>query len=253
MNKAERTPDYGNWVSKKLIYGPGLLALIFLILVIVSRLFFIIAIPLLVITVYFSYSYYHFSPKGSNIQNKIREFLLERLGWNGKGNALDIGCGNGALAISLAKKYPEARITGIDYWGRQWSYSKQACEKNAEIVGVLSRTSFQKANAAALPFQDNSFNAVVSNFAFHEVHGVRDKKELFQEALRVLQPGGVFAFQDLFTYRNMFGDINDLLKAIRDWGIHDVQFIDTSNAAFVPVALRLPFMIGEIGIIYGQK
>jgi len=35
--------------------------------------------------------------------------------------------------------------------------------------------------------------------------------------------------------------------------IKDVKFIDTNKSTFIPKALRLPFMVGKIGIIYGEK
>jgi precorrin-6B methylase 2 len=62
--------------------------------------------------------------------------VLSNLNWNGEGKALDIGCGNGALTVKLAKKHPKAQVTGIDYWGKRWEYSKSMCERNAEIGGV---------------------------------------------------------------------------------------------------------------------
>jgi DNA polymerase III alpha subunit (gram-positive type) len=51
----------------------------------------------------------------------------------------------------------------------------------------------------------------------------------------------------------MFGEIDDLLKEIKSWGIEKVEFVDTSNLDFFPRALKLPFMVGTIGIIYGIK
>ncbi len=253
IEQTEEKPDYGNWVSKRLIYIPGLMALVFLGLSIISYLFIIIAMLFLIIFSYFSYAYYKFSPRGGDIQAKIREFVLNQLTWDGEGRALDIGCGNGALVVKLAKKYPKARVTGIDYWGRKWGYSKSACEKNAEIEGIADRTTFQQASAAALPFKDGSFEVVISNFVFHEVKEARDKKEVIKEALRVVKKGGNFAFQDLFPSNRLYGKIEDLLATINGWGIHDVKYINTSNAEFIPTALKLPFMVGSIGIIYGKK
>ena len=98
-----------------------------------------------------------------------------------------------------------------------------------------------------------SFEAVISNFVFHEVKGARDKRDIVKEALRVVKKGGAFAFQDLFPRKELYGEIDDLLNTIRGWGIHEVKFINTSNAKFVPAALKLPFMVGSIGIIYGKK
>lgn len=246
-------PDYGNWVSKRLIYFPGALALIFTALSFWSQLFIIFPVIFLIIMVYFSYAYYRFSPAGGDIQSQIREFVLNKLVWDGKGSALDIGCGNGALVTRLAKKYPQASVTGIDYWAGKWEYSQKACERNAEIEGVAGRTTFRKASAAALPFQEEMFDAAISNFVFHEVEDARDKREVIREALRVIKKGGVFAFQDLFPVRRLFGGIDDLLATVKGWGVQEVSFINTSNADFIPAALKLPFMVGSIGIIYGKK
>ena len=96
-------PDYGNWVPKRLIYGSFVIGLVFLVstlwflfLVIPAALFFLVA-------AFFVYARYKFSSAGGNVQNSIWELVLSHLDWNGKCKALDIGCGNGVLAIKLAQ------------------------------------------------------------------------------------------------------------------------------------------------------
>ncbi len=245
--------EYGNWVSKTFIYFSAILALIFLGLSFLSLFFAIGTVFFLVITAYFVYAYLQFSPKGSDLQAKIRGLVINQLVWDGDGTLLDIGCGNGAITIEAAKKYPKARIVGIDYWGGQRSYSKESCEKNARVSGVLERTSFQKASAAKLPFPENSFDAVVSNLVFHEVQDVRDKKEVIKEALRVLKKGGLFVFQDLFMWKRIYGAPEELIASIKSWGIQEVTLVNTSQLSFIPGAMKLPFMVGQIGIMYGRK
>lgn len=245
--------DYGNWVSKKFIYFPAILAVVFFGLSFLSLFFLIGAFIFLIPSVYFIYAYFQFSPRGANLQAKIRDLLLGQLSWNGEGKLLDIGCGNGALAIDAAKRYPKAQVTGIDYWGGQWEYSKSACERNAQITGVADRTTFQKASAAKLPFPDGSFDVTVSNFVFHEVQDAKDKREVVKEALRVLKKGGLFVFQDLFLLKRVYGEPEDLLTTIKSWGIDDIKFVNTSNQKFIPWLMKLPFMLGQIGIIHGKK
>ena len=82
---------------------------------------------------------------------------------------------------------------------------------------------------------------------------VRDKREVIQEALRVVKPGGKFVFQDLFLIEREFGRMDDLLETIRGWGIRKVEFVETRNASFIPPALKLPFMVGTMGILAGEK
>jgi len=252
MTKQEGELNYGNWVSKKFIYIPAFLVIIFIGLSFLSLLFLIGAFFLIPVA-YFSYAYYQFSPRGGNLQAKIRNLIFTYLVWDGNGKMLDIGCGNGALAIEAGKKYSTAKIIGIDYWGSQWEYSKESCEKNAQIAGVADRTSFQKASAAKLPFADEFFDITVSNFVFHEVLDTKDKKDVIKEAFRVLKKGGLFVFQDLFLVERMYGETQDLLVAIKDWGIDDIKFVNTSRQEFIPQAMKPPFMLGKIGIIYGRK
>jgi ubiquinone/menaquinone biosynthesis C-methylase UbiE len=195
-----------------------------------------------------------FSPRGGDIQARLQDLVLDRIaGWGGAGKGLDIGCGNGPLTIQIAMRYPRAEVVGIDYWGKAWEYSKRICDRNAEIEGVAQRVAFERARASSLPFDDGAFKLVVSNLVFHEVRDVRDKKKLLKEALRVVKKGGWFVFQDLFLWRRVFGDVDDLLETIRTWGIQSVEFINTSDSDFIPTALKLPFMLGTVGILYGRK
>ena len=88
---------------------------------------------------------------------------------------------------------------------------------------------------------------------FHEVSGVKDKKELIREALRVLKKGGRFVFQDLFLWTRIYGEPEDLLKTVGSWGIKEIELINTSKLPFIPKILKLPFMLGTIGMIVGKK
>ncbi|MBN2085727.1 MAG: class I SAM-dependent methyltransferase [Anaerolineales bacterium] len=248
-----RKPAYGNWVSNKLLYISGILGVVFggasfwaPILVIVA-LFFILCF------FYFAYARYQFSPRGGNLQARIRGLVLDYLKWDGNGEALDIGCGNGPLAIEMAKKYKNAKVIGMDYWGNAWDYSQKVCEENAALEGVSDRATFQKASAAKLPYPDGRFDAVVSNFVFHEVAGVKNKRDLVKEALRVVKKGGVFAFQDLFLVKQIYGEPDDLLAAVKAHGVESAALAQTNNLDFIPKWLKLPFMVGEIGILYGKK
>ncbi len=157
------------------------------------------------------------------------------------------------MAIQLAKKYSKAKIMGIDYWGKNWEYSKEACESNARLEGVSDRVRFQKFSASKIGFEDERFNAVVSNLVFHEVSDSKDKREVIREALRVLKKGGVFAFQDLFLRKSVYGNMDELIETIKGWGIKRVEFVETNSASFIPRALKLSFMLGTIGIIKGEK
>jgi ubiquinone/menaquinone biosynthesis C-methylase UbiE len=246
-------PEYGNWVPKRMIYLSGFVGFVFLGL---GFLFWVLAVPsvlFFLVAAYFVYARHQFSLQGGNVQDRVWTLVLENLDWNGEGKALDIGCGNGALSIKLAKKHPKAQVTAIDYWGKRWEYSKSMCERNAELEGVNERVAFQKASAVALPFDDGYFDAAVSNFVFHEVSDAKDKREVIREALRVVKKGGKFSFQDEFLVKQFYGETDDLVETIKSWGIAKVEFVQSRDADFIPKALKLPFMLGSIGIVKGEK
>ena len=145
MNSTDKyQANYGNWLPRKFIYLSGFPVLVWLGLSSLSPLFLIGAAVSLIPFVYCIYAYRQFSPRGGNLQVKIRNLVLDKLVWKGEGRALDIGCGNGALTIALAQQYPHAQVAGIDYWGGKWDYSRQACVRNSEAAGVGAGPFFRK-------------------------------------------------------------------------------------------------------------
>ena len=118
---------------------------------------------------------------------------------------------------------------------------------------ACDRVTFQKCSAVSLPFEDGYFDAAVSNFVFHEVSGVKDKRLVFREALRIIKKGGKFAFQDEFLIKRIYGDPEDLITAIKSWGTAKVEFIQTRNSPFIPRLLKVPFILGSMGMIRGEK
>jgi SAM-dependent methyltransferase len=259
MKKDTQTPDFGNWVPRKMLYMQGFMIIAFMLLAVfiptmVLRIIFAFGVIIcLVAFVYFSRAYYVFSYKGDGLSGKILDMLLSYIQWNGKGNVLDIGCGSGALSIKLAKKFPDVEITGIDYWGKEWDYNKKQCQQNAVLEGVSDRIDFLKGDASQLPFENECFDIVVSNFTFHEVKSAKDKKDVIKEALRVIKKGGIFAFHDLFYIKSLYGEPEVMLTELRLLGISEINIKNTTALEIIPKFLQTSFMLGGIGIIYGRK
>jgi len=245
--------NVGNWVSRRILITTAVLAAGFGGMALIWRPFLVLGLFFLLAFAYFVYAHRLFSPAGSNLQERIRNQIFDYFIWDGKGKAIDIGCGNGQLVIQLAKMYPHAEITGIDFWGSMWDYSKEMCEEIARRESVAGNTVFQKASASRLPYEDGAFDAAVSNFVFHEVADTKDKREVLREALRVVRKGGSFCFQDLFLAEAIYGDIAVLLETVRNWDVESVSFVNTTEADFIPSVLKLPFMVGKIGILHGVK
>lgn len=101
-------------------------------------------------------------------------------------------------------------MVGIDRCGKEYaSFSLPLCEKNASAEGVKN-VSFQRGNAVKLDFPDESFDAVTSNYVYHNISG-EDKQSLLLETLRVLKKGGTFTIHDLMSPCR-YGDIGAILK-----------------------------------------
>ena len=104
---------------------------------------------------------------------------------------------------------PKAKMVGIDYWGKEYaSFSKQLCENNSKAEGVYN-TSYMQGDARHLDFEDETFDAVTSNYVYHNITGV-NKQELLYETLRVLKKGGTFAIHDIMSKRG-YGDMQALI------------------------------------------
>ena len=146
------------------------------------------------------------------------------------GRCLDVGCGSGALAIAVAKRNPKAEVVGIDRWGKEYaSFNKSLCEDNARAEGV-KRISFQQGDATHLGFSDETFDAVVSNYVYHNIPG--DRQQYLLETLRTLKKGGSFALHDIFS-KSKYGDMQAFVTHLKDMGYQKVELIDTTDGRFM--------------------
>ena len=179
--------------------------------------------------------------------------IVDSLGQPTPENALDIGTGNGVLALKLAQKHPATQVVGMDYWGKNWEYSQSICEANARVVQIADRVRFVKGDAASLEFNDATFAAVVSNLTFHEVKSAPQKREVVREALRVLQSGGRFAFVDYFYDSQYYGQAAEFETFLQSLGLAKIEFKHLSAVLPLSRLLRHPKFFGKVGIIYGQK
>lgn len=191
---------------------------------------------------------------GGKAMDIMQRNLMDHLDWDGKGSALDVGCGSGTLTIRTAKTYPEAKVTGVDYWGMGWDYSKELCETNAAIEGVGDRCEFIHGDAKALDFPDETFDALVSNCVYSQImgRGAGDKKQLLTESLRTLKKGGVFAIQDYFDRKKMFGDMEELTAYLKTQGISEIHYEGGQDAKLPEVVIK-PYCISGTGILWGRK
>ena len=93
---------------------------------------------------------------------------------------LDVGCGDGQIS-RLAARNGADLVVGVD---PTWNQISVAHERGGGAT-------FARSGAAALPFADGTFDAVVACLVFEHI---RDVDEAIAEVARVLAPGGRFCF-----------------------------------------------------------
>lgn len=254
--------DYGNWMSNPVFYMLGASIAVFVILTvlvftvfhstILGIIFAVISIALIALTCWFAWIRKQYSFTGGGMMSKAHQVLLSHLDFDGKGTLLEVGCGSGALTIRSALTWPECKAVGIDYWGAVYNYSKALCEKNAVSEGVGDRCAFQRGDANKLDFPDETFDAVISNYVYHNIMNAPDKQELLKESLRVLKKGGVFALHDDMKPK-MYGDINAFIKELKDAGFSDARLVDTTEEIFGSKAKAKMVVLGNSKALVGKK
>ena len=99
-------------------------------------------------------------------------------------HVLDIGIGSGAVAQLLAAR--GAQITGIDISAKMLELCRKKHPDFALHIGTFNN----------IPLPDETFDTMVSSFAFHETQVAR-RSEACQEMARVLKPGGTLCVLDI--------------------------------------------------------
>src|SRR5262249_34791211 len=129
--------------------------------------------------------------------------LLDQLNLRGGERILDLGCGRGAVLLMAAQHLTTGRAVGVDLWRSvdQSGNSAETTRRNAIAEGVAERVELHTADMTALPFEDDSFDLIVSNFAIHNISGRAGREKAIDEAVRVLRPGGRLMISDVRATR----------------------------------------------------
>jgi ubiquinone/menaquinone biosynthesis C-methylase UbiE len=145
----------------------------------------------------------------NSINSQLRFF-----GPNFGARHVEVACGTGTLLELLLrwrrwKKLPESHITGIDYAESMLAGAIQRFSKDTSVE-------LQHADAAALPFADNTFDT--ANIA-NSIHCFPDVDSALLDIHRVLKPGGTLAANVLLYPRTPW-PFNRIAEGINNWGIN---------------------------------
>lgn len=164
------------------------------------------------------------------MQNVAKSFVAVAKKWGAKeGKTLDVGTGTGLLALGFARSLPDMEVVGLDLSEE----ALQVARENVQKSGVLN-ISFEMGDVQAMPFDDDTFDLVISS---NTLHLIENPVKMFNEIQRVLKPDGKFFISDfkrswLAIFSNHFrasytpDEIRDLLRQseLQKWEVKDRFF-----------------------------
>lgn len=125
----------------------------------------------------------------------VGETLCEAVGINAHERVLDVAAGNGNASLAAARRF--ARVTSTDYVPELLDQGRRRAEADGLDI------EFRVADAEALPFEDGSFDAVLSTFG---VMFAPDQQRAARELVRVVRRGGRIGMAN-WTPDGFLGDL----------------------------------------------
>ncbi|MGI5127259.1 class I SAM-dependent methyltransferase [Pseudonocardia sp. CA-107938] len=132
---------------------------------------------------------------------------------------LEIGCGTGNLALMIARRHPDAHVTGLD----PDPHALDIARAKAGRAGVSVQ--WDQGSAAVLPYPDASIDRVVSALMFHHLRPA-DRARTLEEVRRVLRPGAQVHLVDIVAHGPFAGRFSaggTIPELMRRAGLRDVR------------------------------
>lgn len=151
------------------------------------------------------------SPEEANAYNEMDHQAVNELfvadllaAGGGTGDILDLGAGTALIPVEICQRSEDCRVMAVDMAVSMLDLARY----NVEAAGHIDRIQLDQVDAKSLPYEDDLFDAVISNSI---VHHIPDPKPAIEEALRVVKPGGLLYFRDLMRPQNI-DQLNELVE-----------------------------------------
>lgn len=128
--------------------------------------------------------------RGGGVAKSIAKYLEASRPAFRPRKVLDLGCTTGGNLLPYLEVFPDCEGYGVDVGAPLLRYA----HARAESLGL--RVHYSQQNAEQMDFPDDAFDIVCSSFFLHE-HAPAVSRRVFQEARRVLKPGGVMVHMEL--------------------------------------------------------
>ena len=102
-----------------------------------------------------------------------------------------------------------------------------------------------------LDFPDESFDAVMSNYVYHNIPS-KDRQAILLETFRVLKKDGRFAIHDIMS-QSKYGDMQSFVEKLKGMGYERVELIDTTDGKFMSPSEAKWMALSGSAILVGRK
>ncbi len=157
---------------------------------------------------------------------QLREQLINSLSLRGTEMVLDVGCGRGLLLNAAARRLATGKAIGIDLWqsADQTGNRLETTLTNAQAEGVANRVEVKKGDMRKLPFEDKTFDVVVSSLAIHNIRDKDGRDKAVREIARVLKPNGQAALLDFRCTDEYAQTLQELWSEVKLSGLQFQMF-----------------------------
>lgn len=196
----------------------------------------------------------------AGMDQRWRRRLISSLKLGDESKVLDCGAGTGKLTKMILESCPKCKVTSLDITEGMFRPS------------IMPDCKFVVASAQNMPFEDESFDAVVSGYLTRNLESV---DQYFSEAMRVLRPGGMFANLDIYNpalpgFSQLFGlyfyhfvpylgdhvtnsdSYTYLAKSVKNFYAPEIIRDKIAATGFKEVKMK-KMMLGSIALHVGEK
>lgn len=168
---------------------------------------------------------------------QLTDLLIRTLAPRPGQRVLDVGCGVGQPAVSLARVH-DVEVVGVSISRNQVAQAT----RRAARARLGDRVRFDHADAAELPFDDASFDTA---WAIESMLHMPDKRKVLSEMKRVVRPGGRVVIADMFsqpesklTYQDLIStvEVDQYRDLVERSGLVDVEYTDITAHTLAPQA-----------------
>ncbi len=143
---------------------------------------------------------------------------------------MDAGCGWGGTSLWLAK-HQKVHVTGVNIA----SYQVRECRHKADRLGVSEHCQFVESDYCSTPFADESFEVI---WSCESLCHAPDKSALYQEASRLLKPGGRLVIADYLRTARPVQNESLLQTWLNGWACTDIDTAEEHHHHAVQAGFR---------------